>query len=462
MNGSSKTFKLFKRRYIGITPSRFLLHFICRADASLFIDMLRGIKVRLYPNKEQQTRLNQVLGCYRFVYNKTLELKKNAYDEDKTNLKLTDISKWFHGTLLKDDNCAWLQEQNTKVMKQSIRQMLDAYSKFFKQHNGFPKFKSKKDKQSALFPSEAISKRNTFDERKITLTQDLKNIKFRCSDLYYKRLQDYKDKIRSATVSRTKSGNYFLSILVDIPQDELIKFKHTNQYVGIDLGVKDFVITSDGEVFENKHFFKKQERKVKRLQKQLSRKTKGSHNREKQRVRIAKAFERLTNQKDAYIHSVVNTLLSLYDLVCMEDLNVSGMLKNHKLAKAIQEVGFYKFKQILLDKANVNGKQVVLVDRFYPSSKTCHKCGYVKKDLSLSDREWICPICGEHLERDVNAAVNILNEGLRINGVSNLIGVRSTEFTLADCPTMDDRSEMNLKSSGRLKQEGRTNNSSFY
>ena len=418
--------------------------------------MLRGIKVRLYPNKEQQARLNQVLGCYRFVYNKTLELKKTAYDEDKATLGLTDISKWFHGTLLKDENYAWLQEQNTKVMKQSIRQMLDAYTKFFKQHKGFPKFKSKKDKQSALFPSEAISKRNTFNEKKITLTQNLKDIKFRCSDLYYKRLQDHKDCIRSATVSRTKSGNYFLSILVDIPQEELAKFIHTKQCVGIDLGVKDFVITSDGEVFENKHFFKKQEKKVKRLQKQLSKKVKGSHNREKQRVIIAKAFERLTNQKDTYIHSVVNTLLSLYDIICMEDLNVRGMLKNHKLAKAIQEVGFYKFKQILLDKANVNGKQVILVDRFYPSSKTCHKCGYVKKDLTLSDREWVCPICGERLERDINAAINILIEGLRT------IGVRSTEFTLADCPTMDDRSEMNLKSSGRLKQERKTNNYSFY
>lgn len=406
--------------------------------------------MRLYPNKEQQARMNQVLGCYRFVYNKTLELKRNAYDEDKTNLKLTDISKWFHGTLLKDENYVWLQEQNTKVMKQSIRQMLDAYTKFFKQHNGFPKFKSKKNKQSALFPSEAISKRSTFNERKITLTQDLKNIRFRCSDLYYRRLQEHKDKIRSATVSRTKSGNYFLSILMDIPKDELTMFKHTNQCVGIDLGVKDFVITSDGEVFENRHFFKKQEKKVKRLQKQQSRKQKGSHNREKQRIRIARVYERLANQKDAYIHSVINALLSSYDLVCMEDLNIKGMLKNHKLAKAIQEIGFYKFKQILLDKASVNGKQVVFVDRFYPSSKVCHKCGYVKKDLTLSDREWVCPVCGEHLERDINAAINILVEGLR------LLGVRSTEFTLADCPTMDDRSEMNLKSSGRLKQEGKT------
>lgn len=397
-----------------------------------------------------------MLGCYRFVYNKTLELKRNVYDEDKTNLKLTDISKWFHGTLLKDENYAWLQDQNTKVMKQSIRQMLDAYSKFFKQHNGFPKFKSKKDKQSALFPSEAISKRNTFNERKITLTQDLKDISFRCSDLYFKRLKDHKDCIRSATVSRTKSGNYFLSILVDIQQDELARFKHTNQCVGIDLGVKDFVITSDGEVFENKHFFKKQEQKVNRLQKQLSRKVKGSNNRNKQRIRLAKAFERLTNQKEAYIHYVVNCLLKDYDLVCMEDLNVKGMLKNHKLAKAIQEIGLYRFKQVLTDKALMNGKQVVFVDRFYPSSKTCHKCGYVKKDLTLSNREWTCPMCGKHHDRDINAAMNILSEGLKT------IGVRNTEFTLADCSTMDDRSEMNLKSSGRLKQERRTNNSNFY
>ena len=401
--------------------------------------MLRGIKVRLYPNKEQQARLNQVLGCYRFAYNQCLDRKQKEYNENGNNLGLTELSKWFHGTLLKDENYAWLQEQNTKVMKQSIRQMLDAYTKFFKQHNGFPKFKSKKDKQSALFPFEAISKRNTFDKRKITLTKDLKDIRFRCSDLYFKRLQDYKDKIRSATVSRTKSGNYFLSVLVDIPQDELTKFKHTKQCVGIDLGVKDFVITSDGEVFDNKHFFKKQERKVKKLQHQMSRKVKGSNNRNKQRIRLAKAFERLTNQKEAYIYYVVNCLLKNYDLVCMENLNVQGMLKNHKLAKAIQEVGLYRFKQVLTDKAVLNDKQVVFVDRFYPSSKTCNKCGYVKRDLTLSDREWTCPICGEHHDRDVNAAINILSEGI------NIIGVRSTEFTLADCPTMDDRSEMNLK-----------------
>ena len=378
--------------------------------------MLRAIKIRLYPNKGQELKLNKVLGCYRFVYNQMLALKQQEYNENKKSLGLTDLSKYFHGILLKDEQYAWLKEQNTKVMKQSIRQMLSAYDKFFKQHNGFPKFKSKKDKQSALFPLEAISKGNNFNERKITLTQPLKDIRFRCSDLYFKRLQIYKEKIRCATLSKTKSGNYFLSILVELPQEEIIRFEHTNEHVGIDLGVKDFVITSDGEVFENKHFFKAQEDKIIKLQRQLSKKQKGSNNRDKQRIKVAMAFESLTNQKEAYIHSVVNELLTYYDTVFMEDLNVQGMLKNHNLAKAIQEVGFYRFKQILEDKARNNYKEVVFVGRFYPSSKTCHKCGYINNELTLNDREWTCPVCGEHLDRDLNAAMNILLEGERIMG----------------------------------------------
>ena len=394
--------------------------------------MLRAVKIRLYPNKTQEQTLNKVLGCYRFVYNQMLAQKQNAYKTDKTNLKVTDLSKWFHGTLLKDEQYVWLKEQNTKVMKQSIRQMLSAYYKFFKQHNGFPKFKSKKDKQSALFPLEAISKGNKFNERKITLTQPLKDIKFRCSDLYFKRLQAYKEGIRSATLSKTKSGNYFLSVLVELPQEEVIRFEQTNEHVGIDLGVKDFVITSDGEVFENKHFFKKQEKKISKLQRQLSKKQKGSNNRNKQRVKVAKAFEQLTNQKEAYIHSVVNELLTYYDVVFMEDLNIQGMLKNHKLSKAIQEVGFYRFKQILEDKANNNFKQVIEVSRYYPSSKTCHKCGYKNKELTLNDREWTCPVCGEHHDRDLNAAMNIFLEGEKI------IGSRTAEFTLVDYLLMDD------------------------
>lgn len=166
-------------------------------------------------------------------------------------------------------------------------------------------------------------------------------------------------------------------------------------------------------MFENKHFFKKEEKKIARLQRKLSRKVKGSNNRNKQRIRLAEVYERLTNKKENYIHSVVNEILRSYDTVFMEDLNVHGMLKNHNLAKAIQEVGFYRFKEILQNKALVNNKQVVLIDRFYPSSKTCSCCGYKKKDLKLSDRFWTCPECGEHHNRDINASKNILLEGQR-------------------------------------------------
>ena len=377
--------------------------------------MLRAIKVRLYPNKQQEQAVNKVLGCYRFVYNHMLALKQESYKSDKTNLSLNELSKYFHHELRKNEQYAWLKEQNTQVMGQSIRQMLTAYDKFFKEHKGFPKFKSKKDKQSALFPLNAISKRNTFETRHITLVKQLKNIKFRCSDLYFKRLQRYKDNIRSATLSKTKSGCYTLSILMNIPQSEIVKFNKTNKQVGIDLGVKDFVITSDGKKFENKHFFKSDERKLKKLQRQLSKKKVGSNNRNKQRIKMAKVFEHMTNKKENYIHYVVNELLSSYDTIYMEDLSVSSMLKNHHLAKAISEVGFYKFKEILKSKAIANDKKVVLIDKFYPSSKTCSCCGYKNKDLKLRDRIWQCPNCGANHDRDFNAAKNILCEGQRIS-----------------------------------------------
>ena len=377
--------------------------------------MLRAINIRLYPNKTQEQTLQKVLGCYRFVYNHMLARKQEAYKSDKTNLGLTELSNYFHHELRKDEQYGWLKEQNTQVMQQSIRQMLTAYDKFFKEHKGFPKFKSKRDKQSALFPIGAISKKNTFNTRKITLTKNLKNIKFRCSDLYHKRLQKYKDNIRSATLSKTKSGNFFLSILMDIPQTEFVKFNKTGRDVGIDLGVKDFVITSDGIVFENKHFYKKDEKNLVKLQRQLSKKRKGSNNFHKQRKRIASVFETITNKKDDYIHSIANYLLRNYDTIYMEDLNISGMLKNHKLAKAIQEVGFFKFKTTLQNKALQNDKKVVLIGRYYPSSKTCSQCGYVHKELKLQDRNWCCPNCGSYHDRDLNAAVNILYEGRRIS-----------------------------------------------
>ena len=418
--------------------------------------ILRAVKLRLYPNKTQEQTLNRVLGSYRFVYNQMLARKQEAYNADKTSLGLCELSKYFHGELLRDEQYTWLKEQNTKVMKQAIRQMLSAYDNFFKFGKGFPKFKSRKDNQSALFPCEAISKSNTFETRHISLIKSLKNLKFHCSNLCLDRLRRYKDNIRSATLSKTKSGKFYLSVLISMDDDEFRQFRHTDRRVGIDLGVKDFVITSDGEVFANKHFFKKAENKIKKLQRQLSKKQKGSNNRDKARIRLAKAYEHLTNQRMDYIHCVVNSLLQNYDYVFMEDLNVQGMLKNHHLAKAIQEIGFYTFKSTLKNKAILNDKFVIEVDRWFASSKTCHCCGYVYKGLTLREREWVCPICGERHDRDLNAAINILIEGNKI-----LVGTRSAELgmrqscseTLVDCPTVDDRCESNLKSCGRLKQE---------
>lgn len=376
--------------------------------------ILRAIKIRLYPNKTQEQTLNKVLGCYRFVYNQMLARKQNAYNKDKSNLGLCELSKFFHGELLKKSEYSWLKEQNTKVMKQAIRQMLSAYDGFFKLGKGFPKFKSKHDNNSALFPCEAISKSNSFETRHISLTKSLKHIKFHCSNLYFERLQKYKDNIKSATLSKTKSGKFYLSVLILMNEEEFKQFSHTNNKVGIDLGVKDFIITSDGEVFENKHFLKQSEDKIKKLQRRLSKKAKGSNNRNKVRNKIAKEFEHLTNQRMDYIHNAVNSLLRTYDYIFMENLNVQGMLKNHKLAKAIQELGFYTFKNTLKNKAMMNDKFVIEVDRWFASSKTCHKCGYVYKGLTLGEREWSCPICGEHHDRDLNAAMNILIEGQRM------------------------------------------------
>ena len=376
--------------------------------------MIRAVKVRLYPNVQQTKEFNKLLGCYRFVYNYMLSLKNSTYKENGTNLGLNELSKHFHNVLLKDENYAWLKEQNTKVMKQAIRQVLLAYKNFFTLHTGFPAFKSKKNVQTAHFTSETISKKNTFETKHITLTTAFKNVKFRCSNLQHGRLQRYKDNIRSATLSKTKSGRFFLSILLDVNEDEYKKFAHIGKEVGIDLGVKDFVIASDGQVFENKHFFKKEEKKIKKLHHQLSRKVKGSNNREKARLCLARQYERMTNKKEAYVHEVVNALLKEYDIIYMEDLNVQGMLKNHHLSKAISEVGFYRFKQVLTNKALLNNKRVILVDRWYASSKTCSKCGYVYKGLTLGEREWTCPVCEEHHDRDLNASKNILAEGKRL------------------------------------------------
>ena len=374
--------------------------------------MLRAIKIRLYPNVTQATQINKLLGCYRVVYNQCLNRKIKSYEENKVSENRTSLGHFIHHELLKDDNFIWLREQNTKVLKQAVIDMLNAYKNFFERHTGYPKFKSKKDnKQSCRFELGAISKRNVYTDYKLSLA-NIKNIKFKCNEKYTQYLQKHHDNIRQATLTRLPCGEYYLSILVD--GDLTHKVKESHHTIGIDLGIKDFIVTSDGEVFENLHFKKSESNKIKRLQKQLSRKQNGSNNRNKVRIKLAKIYKRITDKKQYYLHQVSNTLINENQVICMEDLNVSGMLKNHKLAGSIQELNFGEFKRMLEYKANWYGRKLIFVDRFYPSSKTCNHCGYINKKLKLSDRQWVCPDCGEIIERDYNAALNIRDEGIRL------------------------------------------------
>lgn len=408
--------------------------------------MLRAIKVRLYPTKQQEHVINRLLGCYRVVYNQALDRKINQYKEYNISENRTSLSYWFHHELLHDPNFEYLKEHNTKVLKCAIYQMLTAYDRFFKLHTGYPKFKSKhNNKQSCRFEIGTISKKNDYTSYKLSLV-NIKNIKFRCNKKYAEYLQKNKANIRQATLSKLPWGEFYLSILVD--GDLTHKgVQDTDNCIGIDLGIKDFVITSEGEVFDNLHFKKKETNKLKRLQKQLSRKVKGSNNRNKARLKLAKVYKKINNKKQYYLHQVSNSLINENQVICMEDLNVKGMLKNHKLAESISEMNFGEFRQMLEYKARWYNRKIVYVDRFYPSSKTCSHCGFKFKDLKLSDRFWTCSQCGTNHDRDINAAVNILNEGMK------LIGDSTTEFKLVNYPPMDGDSEMNRKSSDRVKQE---------
>jgi putative transposase len=407
--------------------------------------MFRAIKIRLYPNKTQEVQINKLLGCCRVVYNQCLARKMESYKTEKKIENLATLGKWFHHDLINNPDFIWLKEQNTQVLKQSIIDMLNAYKQFFTLHTGYPKFKSKHDnKLSYRFPINAISRRNNYTTYKLSLA-NIKNIKFKCSKLYSKYLQDNKSNIKSATLSKLACSEYYLSILVDCSL--LHKVKDSDNIIGIDLGVKNFITTSNGEVFENLHFKKSEYKKIKKFQRQLSKKKIGSNNRNKARIKLAKVYKTITNRKSNYLHKMSNILIDENQVICMEDLNVKGMIKNHKLSDSIVDMNFSEFRRILEYKSIWYNRKLVFIDRFYPSSKRCNHCGYINKNLKLNDRQWICPDCGSIISRDYNAALNILEEGQRI------IGCSTAEFKLVDYPTMDDRSEMNLKSSDRMKQE---------
>ena len=409
--------------------------------------MVQGIKIRLYPNKEQESKINKLLGCCRFVYNRCLDYSIKMYETEKQSPTLKNLGHFFHNNLTKDEKCIWLQEQNTKVLKQAIKDLLSAYSMFFKKVNGFPTYKTKKSNHcSCRFPLEAISKKNDYSTRKLSLA-NIHNIKFRCSDKYLEYICSNKNNICYATLSKNCAGNFYLSICIS--GDLRKTLPQTDNCVGIDLGIKNFIVTSEGEVFDNLHFKKLQNNRIKHLQKNLSKKQKGSKNRNKARIKLAKEYDKINNIKKNHLHSVSNQLLNDNQVIVMEDLNVNGMMKNHKLAESIQEMNFGEFRKILTYKAFWYGRQLEFVDRWFPSSKTCNKCGYVYKNLTLDVREWTCPICGHRHDRDLNAAQNILEEGLK-----KIVGCRTAEFKSEENPTMDDIVGNNvLKSSGSLRQK---------
>lgn len=373
--------------------------------------MLKAIKIRIYPSAEQVDFINKQLGCCRFVYNNCLAFRKDSYQNEHISVSSSEAVK--HITVLKKDN-EWLKHVHSKVLQQSVRDMNQAYDNFFKLHRGFPKFKSKHDnRQSCRFPKDAfIGVRGN----RIDLIKVLKDIHFKCSRNDERYLNRNQDKVKSITLSKEPNGKFYLSVLIDKP---LRQVPQSSSMVGLDLGIKDFAVTSDGQVIENFHFKKNEESRLKRLQRQISKKIVGSKNREKARLRFAKLNEKIRNRKLNFLHDVTNHLIDENQVIVMEDLNVKGMVRNHKLAESISEVNWGEFRRILAYKAAWHGRQLVFIDRFYPSSKRCNHCGYIYKELTLKDRQWVCPECGSLIDRDYNAALNILEEGERIIGLSS-------------------------------------------
>ena len=360
--------------------------------------ILKTYKYRLLPNKEQEEILARYFGTVRFVYNHFLaERKKQYYKTGKSDNYYAQAKTLTN--LKKQEEYSWLKEVNSQTLQQSLRHLETAYTNFFRGNARFPRFKAKKNGGSFHIPQHC-----SIGDGKIYIPKFKNGIKI----VEHRPFKG--GEVRNMTISVTPSGKYYVSILTQVSYEPLQK---TNAKVGIDLGLKDLVITSEGKKYSSNKFIKRYSKELAKAQKHLSKKQKGSNTWNRQRIKVARIQEKIHNCRFDKLHKISTDLVRHYDVICCEDLNVKGMQRNHKLAQAISDASWGTFLTMLTYKASMNDKQVVKIGRYYPSSKTCHCCGWVKEDLQLEDREWTCPHCGKKLDRDVNAAINILQEGLR-------------------------------------------------
>jgi len=356
-------------------------------------------KFRLKPTKDQEVLLNKHFGSVRYAYNYFLNQRKEEYLNNKKSITYNQQSKIL--TQLKTgEETEWLKEVNSQSLQYSLKCLDQAYQNFFNKRTQFPKFKSRKSRNSFTCPQFV-----SYDKNKIIIPKFREGIKMIME-------REIKGKIKKATLSKTPTGKYFVSILTEKEYTPSVK---TNQSVGIDLGIKDFLVLSNGTKIKNHRFLKHYERELKLNQQHLSRKIKGSSRYEKQRIKVAKIHEKITNSRMDLIHKITLNLVNQFDTIYLEDLNVKRMMKNHKLSKSIGDVSWGKFIDVLTYKSEWNDKEIIHIDRFFPSSKTCSKCGWINNSLTLRDRTWTCKECGEIHDRDLNAAINIINEGYRKN-----------------------------------------------
>ena len=381
--------------------------------------MLKAFKYRLYPTPEQSDLLNKHIGASRFVYNLALETKQMAWAGNRVNLNCFDLIKQLPE--LKKE-CEWLKEVNSQSLQQPIRNLDNAFTRFFKGQGNFPKFKKKSNGGRFNIPQSVSIK-----DGKLVIPKFKKGI-----DITLHR--PIKGEIRQATITKTPTGKYFVSILCETGEEIKPKVEiEESTSVGVDLGIKTFAVTSDGEFFENPKFLRESLSKLKYLQRKFS-KNKGKRTKEK----IAKLHEKIANQRKDFLHKASRKLISDNQTICIEDLNIKGMVANHKLALSISDCGWSMFVDMLEYKAEWHGKNILKIGRFEPSSKTCSCCGSINKELTLKDREWTCSKCNTLLDRDVNASINIKNFALKNhlsvgrrlenrNELPTLVGVMTSE-----------------------------------